>query len=397
MQHPEPPRNAEASAGKGKRNARHRAGGYQKVFDGRKRAVRGLWVRNGRYYARLAIPHPGTGVKQVRRVPLESATTDAAAQAALRRLLTERADDALPVVGQAPKFRDYVAQYFAHYAKAKDKKRPGTLETERAHLNAWMKRIGEVRLHQINRAMVNKFIEDRLDEGASPRTVNLGIICLRNVLKRAVDDNWIKILPTLNLKPLKVESRERRLYTAQDILLVCAHAQQECRNGKQFADFVRLLMYAGSRMAETLRLKWSDVHWEQRQLTIGSDGQSKNRKSRRVDFNPQLETLLREMHSCRAADSEWMFPATRNATPEDLPAKSLRETLLVARSKAELPQFGFHDCRHFFISQCVMTGIDYMTIARWVGHQDGGVLIGRVYGHVNDMHAQKQASRISFF
>ena len=81
-------------------------------------------------------PHPGTGVKQVRRVPLETATTVAEAQAALRHLLTERADDTLPVVVQAPKFRDYVAEYFAHYAKAKDKKRPGTLETERAHPNA---------------------------------------------------------------------------------------------------------------------------------------------------------------------------------------------------------------------------------------------------------------------
>ena len=99
MKHPESPGNTGASAGKGKRNARHRATGYQKVFDGRKDRVRGLWVRNGRYYARLAIPHPGTGVKQVRRVPLETATTVAEAQAALRRLLTERVDDALPVVG----------------------------------------------------------------------------------------------------------------------------------------------------------------------------------------------------------------------------------------------------------------------------------------------------------
>jgi hypothetical protein len=41
--------------------------------------------------------------------------------------------------------------------------------------------------------------------------------------------------------------------------------------------------------------------------------------------------------------------------------------------------FGFHDLRHFFISQCVMFQIDFLTIARWVGHRDGGVLIGRTY------------------
>jgi hypothetical protein len=26
-----------------------------------------------------------------------------------------------------------------------------------------------------------------------------------------------------------------------------------------------------------------------------------------------------------------------------------------------------------------MSGIDYMTIARWVGHKDGGVLIGGLW------------------
>jgi site-specific recombinase XerD len=49
-------------------------------------------------------------------------------------------------------------------------------------------------------------------------------------------------------------------------------------------------------------------------------------------------------------------------------------------------------CRHFFISMCVMSGIDFMTIAKWVGHQDGGVLIGKVYGHLSN----EQAQRVNF-
>jgi integrase len=61
-----------------------------------------------------------------------------------------------------------------------------------------------------------------------------------------------------------------------------------------------------------------------------------------------------------------------------------------------LQKFGFHDCRHHFISYAVMSGIDYMTIARWVGHKDGGVLIGKVYGHLSNEHAQAQAARLNF-
>jgi hypothetical protein len=66
----------------------------------------------------------------------------------------------------------------------------------------------------------------------------------------------------------------------------------------------------------------------------------------------------------------------------------------LARTAAGLPKFGFHDCRHFFISMAVMVGIDYMTIAKWVGHQDGGILIGKVYGHLTNEHARRQADKL---
>ena len=102
---------------------RHRVKTYQKVLDARKRPIRGLWVRGDRYYARMRVPHPATGVAQVRRVPLPEAHTSAEAQAQLRRLLTQRVDNVLPTVRLAPKFRDYVEEYFAYYTKAKSAKR----------------------------------------------------------------------------------------------------------------------------------------------------------------------------------------------------------------------------------------------------------------------------------
>ena len=37
-----------------------------------------------------------------------------------------------------------------------------------------------------------------------------------------------------------------------------------------------------------------------------------------------------------------------------------------------------------------------MTIAKWVGHKDGGILVGKVYGHLSDEHARKQAMKLMF-
>ncbi len=49
-------------------------GAYQSVLDRRKRPIRGLCCRNGRFYARLSIEDPATGRKAVRRVPLAAET-----------------------------------------------------------------------------------------------------------------------------------------------------------------------------------------------------------------------------------------------------------------------------------------------------------------------------------
>ena len=141
----------------------------------------------------------------------------------------------------------------------------------------------------------------------------------------------------------------------------------------------------GMRRGEVLNLKWSDVNWERKQLTIGSDGETKNRTARRVDFNPPLEAHLEAMRTRRAPDSDWIFPS---------PQRGDRD--IRVREAAELPAFGFHDCRHFLCSYCVMSGIDYMTTAQWAGHRDGGILIGKVYGHLADEHTKAQAAKLVF-
>ena len=43
-----------------------------------------------------------------------------------------------------------------------------------------------------------------------------------------------------------------------------------------------------------------------------------------------------------------------------------------------------------------MSGIPLPTVARWMGHSDGGVLVGRVYGHLADAHEDEMAQKVDF-
>ena len=393
------------------RTSQHQAPTYQKACDERKRPLRGLWVRNGRFYAQMTVEDPHTGRKQVRRVPLEGALTTAQAKQQFDELLVNRRKGTLPVLKQTPDFATFAVSYLDFYRQAKDAKRASTLETEAYAIDRWKEHLGHLRLNQIKRIHIDSFIAKRQAENKSARTVNLEVTIFRNVLKRAVDQKLLTQLPTENLRPLKSKPHKRQLVMREQIdqmLAICQQplfcssrlAQpgergQKLANAQEFSDYLRLLCFSGARKTEATRLKWSDVDEQNHQLTIGSDGEVKNRKWRVIDFNPELEKLLTEMKARRAPDSDWLFPTPRRGE-EDRPVKEFRESLALVRQAAGLPKFGFHDCRHFFISMCVMSGIDYMTIARWVGHQDGGILIGKVYGHLSNEHAKRQATKVNF-
>jgi len=403
---------------------------YTKVVDNRKHPIRGLWRRNGTFVARASIEGEA-GRMEVRWIPLAAASA-AEAQSELRKLLTEREENRLRHIGRSPMFADFLEQTYLPMLATSGKK-PDTITTDNAHYNRWRDGIGHLRLDKIRPSHILDVL-NKLRAVRSPRTCNLALVCLRHVLKAAKRDGFLKTLPTEDIPWQRTETKARHLYTREDVDLFCQAALAATKNSAEFTDYVRLLALCGAREQETIKLRWADVDFEHKLLTIGADADTKNREARRVDFNAELENHLKAMHTQaqRTADSIWLFPSPQRGDQDDR-AKTFRESLLLTRilsgcgcqqckqimfgkEKPEacprcqstrlevkdralpehLQRFGFHDLRHHFISYAVMSGIDFMTIARWVGHKDGGILIGKVYGHLSNEHAQAQAARMNF-
>src|ERR1017187_3435000 len=47
---------------------------------------------------------------------------------------------------------------------------------------------------------------------------------------------------------------------------------------------------------------------------------------------------------------------------------------------AGLATFTHHCMRHYLVSNAIEAGVDFKTIAAWVGHKDGGLLVAKTYG-----------------
>ena len=154
------------------------------------------------------------------------------------------------------------------------------------------------------------------------------------------------------------------------------------------ADTIEFLCATGCRRAEAEALTWGDADFTTGTLTIGRDGNTKNGQARVV---PMTEALVKLLTAWKARLPDYM------TDPEDrlISGRDHRAAIRRAETECNLPHYrAWHTWRSYFITEALLAGVDAASIARFVGHQDGGSLVYRTYGRVHDAHLKAMAAKI---
>ncbi len=153
---------------------------------------------------------------------------------------------------------------------------------------------------------------------------------------------------------------------------------------QEAAKLVQLLAYSGMRKAEANGLTWGDVNFKRGSFTVtGGEQGTKNHEARVVPLFPALSDYLKQLQD--------EFEELPQAAQSVVLVKDAKKALMTACKLAELPNFTHHTMRHYFVSNAIEKGIDFKTIAAWVGHKDGGLLVAKTYGHLRDAHSFEMA------
>jgi integrase len=357
--------------------------GWEQVYDAAGERSRGLWKRGERFYVQTTVTDPQTGLENVRRILLPSAKTEPQARKEAANIRDKASKGEIFRRQGSPMLADYIPHYLANAHKSQ-----ATMSYEKIYLNRWLDYLGNVRLSNITPAQVLSYRTKQL-ETVSARSVNNQVIALRNMLKMAAVEGKIQDLPFDGIVQLKHRSKKKPLLSPEQVERIIANAKEYCpRSGQQFGDYVKLLAYSGAREKEAMSLQWINVSFERGLIEFKNS--TKFGKIRFLNFNPKLEAHLKDMHS-RKGDSPLLFPSKRTGNP----ITSFKTTQLKIEAKTGL-DFSDHSFRHYFASMCVMAGIDFMTISRWLGHDDGGVLVGKTYGHLSNAHMIEAAKKLTF-
>jgi integrase len=369
---------------------------FEKVQNKRHEDIRGLWRRGNVFYVQLRATNPTTGKRRPQKFALEkTVTTIPQAQQALAEMRAKERRGELRGRTGVPTFGEYKQYYLTHAQKDKH-----TMDNETSFLNAWEGYFGsDMRVDKISEASIRGFLKkeasrvsERTGRQLSNHSLNVRVYALRSMLRMAKEERKIVRLPFEGIKKLKHKVERKELPTPEEIEKCVSAAIAQCpKSGKQFADYLRLLMYTGARETEALSLQWGDINFDKRQVHFHRN--TKFGKERWLDFNPKLEAHLKDMQARRKQEGEWLFPSPR-PNVQGGRIINFRRTLEKVREQAGV-YLSEHYLRHYFASQCVMAGVDRFTLVEWLGHADGGKLIAKTYGHLSNEFQQKQAEKLT--
>jgi integrase len=140
------------------------------------------------------------------------------------------------------------------------------------------------------------------------------------------------------------------------------------------------------RKGEANAIRWAEVDFERGCFTVtGGDVGTKNHEARVVPMFPVFREFLERVQAKTQKGSASLV----------VPQGTAKKALEAACKLNNLPHFSHHSMRHFFVSNCLEKGVDFKTIAAWVGHKDGGLLVAKTYGHLRDTHSYEMAKRIT--
>lgn len=279
-------------------------------------------------------------------------------------------------------------EYFGYLRKVKAKSIL-TIEKEEYAIAKWEASLGPIKLPKIGLPEIREFASERAEDGVTNRTINLDVQALHNLLNHFRDPVSMDRLPTEVWPRLKHTTPLRELIPDDSIDRLVTAAKDSW-----ISDYIKLLAYSGARKSAALKATWGDVDFERRIFTYCS----KFDKVIHVNFNPRLDAHLRDMHTRALSQNPGVPRFGTFLFPGDHPCGHFVEpqsTFADVRTTAGLPEITLHDLRHYFASHAVMSGVDLLTVSKWLGHTNTDLVV-KTYGHLNSAHLQAAATKMSF-
>lgn len=243
--------------------------------------------------------------------------------------------------------------------------------------------VGDYRVKELTSDIIQRELINALaDKGYSLSTIHKAYVLLNEALNNAIEDNIIfknpcsKVdLPSKSIiPPKKIE-----ILTKEDIANFVKAAESNKTNSLQ----ILLVLYTGLRCGELCALKWSDINFEDKILTVQRnvisskknvngklvrcveiENGTKTRMSRKIPLNNNAMNILNRLKE-EYGDSEFIVQTSSPIPDVSNISKQYDRLVAYAGIKGKT---GIHTLRHTFASMLIERGMEINFISEILGH-----------------------------
>jgi integrase len=277
---------------------------------------------------------------------------------------------------------------------------PKTSVIERTNVAHLAPTFGKRLLSDIDANDVCIYKADRLEAGASPKTISLELGTLRALMRRNnLDSTWCAIAKQVKLD--RAEKKGRVISTDEETALL-----SECQNSRSRSLYVAVViaLQACLRYSEIRQLLWQQIDLGRRTITVGKSKTDKG-EGRVIPMSRFLyETLA--LWAAQFPDrklNHFVFPKEKYGQPKKgkpaaiyaidvtRPIGTWKYGWHDARKRAGVT-CRFHDLRHTGCTRLLDAGVPHPVVAEIMGWSTSTAIrmIKEVYGHIS-LETRKRA------
>jgi len=233
-----------------------------------------------------------------------------------------------------------------------------SLRQAKARVGHLRRYFGLDRVVDITTARIRTYIEARLQEEASPATINRDLATLSRMFSLGIQAGRLGTKPHI---PRLREAQPRQGFLEfGEYRAIREHLPADYRDVLDFG------YYSGWRRGEILRLEWQDVDRVAREIRLRPE-LSKNKEGRLLPFSEPLGKLIERRWQLRVIGCSRVFHV------KGRPVGDWRKTWKRACREAGLPGKLFHDLRRTVVRNLVRAGVPERVAMTMTGHKTRSV------------------------
>lgn len=360
-----------------------------------------LFKRGRYFYVKFRLPSGKIGIAQSTKQKTKAAALTWCVDY-LKRKTPRVSKDTLASFSQG--FFEWDGQWSLNRRMKGKRTSPANCKAKEQILNTYViPTIGNLKLHDINTAIVDQFSAELYKHKVSGSTINKALIIVRTLLNAASDANLIDKLP--RIEAVAVHNKKREIFTRDEFKELFLAEWDDLRAYVAFL----LGCTAGLRAGELQALLFSDIGKGHIYVHKSYDNRSgvvnhrtKSGKNR-VAFFPksvsfQIKKLM-EQHPYPDHDAFLFYSTLSPNKPceQRIFAKNLSRALAsigIDKKQQEERFLSFHTTRHFAKSSLVNFRIPIPAVDKMIGHDSAQMM--EVYYHPGDGEDIREAQEQLF-